>query len=99
MQESKKLSLIERRRLSEQTRCLILADFLEGVPDKVIAERYGCVASYPRVLARREGLKRKRSLRTKKFHEKREIARDWLRVSTKHHKARERHNKRDWIHL
>lgn len=44
-----------RRRLTENVRCAILADYLEGVPIAAIRQRYGVSESYPSTLAVRFG--------------------------------------------
>lgn len=89
-----------KKNFTEDKRCAILADFLEGIPDKEIAAKYGCVESYPRVLARRAEVSRQRSARAlKNWKKKRETKekRDWLYVDRRHHLQRERVVKRDWI--
>lgn len=71
--------------LTEDRRCLILADYLDGVPLKTIAQRHDVCVSCATTMARRSGFPPRHvegSEAAKARHAK-NAARDWLYVSTK----------------
>jgi hypothetical protein len=46
--------------MTEDQRCHLLADYIDGVKDVVLAQQYGCHRGYPSKLAARTGLPRRR---------------------------------------
>jgi hypothetical protein len=54
------------RHMTEDTRCLIIADYLAGVPVPDIARQHGCHVTYPPILVRRAGYPLRRSGRCRR---------------------------------
>jgi hypothetical protein len=47
--------------MTEDQRCHLLADYIDGVKDVVLAQQYGCHRGYPSKLAARTNVRRRRT--------------------------------------
>lgn len=47
-------------RLTDEVKAAILAAYVDGLPVKIIAERFNCDPSYPPILAKRRGIEVRR---------------------------------------